>query len=434
MHTPYRLSYGPSCGPLFMVAVAVTVLSRVQSKHVVNQIWEQVMVRTGRGVIYWFILICSVIWAVYAATNISVQHVDIALWALIAGVWAFGRFRPTYHQEWRLELRQLYLVAGYFLVALQAIYFLVRLPTNTLVALVMTSLMAVYFASFYLVGRVLSYNKRYDEAHRFLDKMLASFPHDSRLLTQKASAYLAQEQYELCIRYATRAIEAHLGGREKSKTPSAVSAQTDEAFYLRTSAYSGLHDGASALQDAELLVRAEPNAPYGYFNRGMAMLYLNDFEEAAEDFEHTLGMTLFPFQRAVVENNLGLAAYCLRDFGAAMFNYRNALEQSLTGAEKRDFWPSVYTNMAVVHFVQGDVATAWQLVQTAYEINPQSRDARVALAVMYAYDRAWSSALDLWQDLIAEDERFAHPTYAVERYYRWTPPMAELTRHIVARL
>jgi tetratricopeptide (TPR) repeat protein len=202
------------------------------------------------------------------------------------------------------------------------------------------------------------------------------------------------------------------------------------ALQIRCAAYFGHEDYADSMADAEMLIRLLPNTMVGYFYRGSILLQFDEIKPAIDDFQHLLKFSLPPMQEASVTHSLGLAEYIAGHYDLALKHYLRAIQLT----PDKDMVGPIYSNMGIVYFRQNDMAAAWNAYRTAQELNPTHDHILVGLAVLHAAEGEWDEALKIWRKLFLNDASITDPDAVAHRYYRWTPPMAELTRQIIDRL
>jgi len=90
----------------------------------------------------------------------------------------------------------------------------------------------------------------------------------------KGNQFFINKQYHDAIKWYTKAIEYE---------------SNDSAFFSnRCAAYMGLNKFDEALSDAESCIRLKPDWVKGYYRKGMALVALYRYEEAARAFKKGL--------------------------------------------------------------------------------------------------------------------------------------------------
>lgn len=248
-------------------------------------------------------------------------------------------------------------------------------------------------------------------------------------LLQQAQTFLAQENFEKVIELTTDVLESRYANKEKSKFGAPPDSERLFALQLRCSAYFGSRFYADALSDAEMLIRLLPNGFPGYLYRGSALLHFDEIEDAKADFDHLLTLTLPLPVQASVYHSLGLTEYIAGNYEESLRYYGQAIKLS-PGDEAT---ASVYSNIAIVYFRQNDMPAAWNAYKTALHLNPTHDHTRMGLAVLHAVEGRWDEALTIWRSLAAQHSFFNDLDEVVDRYYHWTPPMADVVRQIAAK-
>jgi len=248
---------------------------------------------------------------------------------------------------------------------------------------------------------------------------------------QQAQALLAQENYAKVIEITTEILESRFSNANKETLKLGTQQENERLFalQLRCGAYFGCKEYADTLADADQLIRLLPRNAIGYYYRGAALLHFDEIEDAKADFNFLLSLSLPAPMQASVHHSLGLSEYILGHYEVALRHY----EQALHLAASKDTTAPIYGNIGIVYFRQHDMANAWDAYKTAYEIDPDYDYGLMGLAVLHAAEGQWDEALKIWRSLAAKHEFFKDLEEVVDRYYHWTPPMADLVRQIAAR-
>jgi tetratricopeptide (TPR) repeat protein len=243
-------------------------------------------------------------------------------------------------------------------------------------------------------------------------------------LIQQAQYFQAMKDFEKTIEATTLLIELE----EEDETEPLLGNVYTFALQVRCHAYLQLENYSDALEDADILVQILPYEAISYFYRAVAHLQLNNIESAKEDYKHLLSFPLPSEQKISVLYSLGLTEYIAGNYDASIQNYVTSLQ--LAPAKK----PLPYINMGIIHFRLGDMDAAWNAYKTAQQLDPDHDHTLVGLAVLHADEDQWDDALTIWRNLLSKEPHFGDPDEVEQRYYRWTPPMADLARQIIARL
>ncbi|GEM_PF-3582205 len=242
-------------------------------------------------------------------------------------------------------------------------------------------------------------------------------------LIEQVKHFHEVKNFEKAIEAATLLI--HLGDEAEHMT--ALGSVYAFALQVRCYAYVGLKNYAEALEDADIIVQILPHETIGYSYRSSALLQLDEIERAKEDLTHLLSFNLPPDQRVRVHHSMGLVEYIAGNYDISIHHYVKAIQ--LDPAKHL----LSYVNMGIIYFCQGDMAAAWNAYKTAQQLDPSHDSVQMGLAVLHADEGQWDEALAIWHSLAAQHDVFTDVEKVVERYYHWTPPMADLVRQIAAR-
>jgi tetratricopeptide (TPR) repeat protein len=350
----------------------------------------------------------------YAIVGAPLPRLDITVWAVLFIGWVVI-YKSSVYKRMRADVQQIYQTAILIASMLIPLYFFVRLILGPFIAIGVVGLITAYYVCFQLLGTILIIAAQYNKAHQYLDIMIKLFPNQAQFYTKKAYAYWLKEDHAQVIAFATRAID--LRKKNKSQIVTPIDSWTLQAYNFRVFAHLNRRDELSALPDANVVVKASPQDPQAYINRGRARLYLGEIDAAKTDLEHAVSISVLPFQIYLAEDALGALYHHIGNYEEAMTHYVKAAQTALSPEQRPLLLPLIYSSMAGAHFVMNNRQAAWQAIRTANDINPKSMDTRIGLAVLYAADEAWNEAVEIWGLMVAEDPRYGDITYLQARYF-----------------
>jgi tetratricopeptide (TPR) repeat protein len=141
-----------------------------------------------------------------------------------------------------------------------------------------------------------------------------------------------------------------------------------------------------ALADINESIRLLPNDYFSYNNRGVIRTHLNDLKGALEDYAKTLSIAP-TFHNA--HEGIGEVNFLLKKYENALENFRKVLDN-----------------------------------------NPENKFALASLAVTYHALNRVDRAFEIWQELIARDERYRDADW-VKQEHTWPEPLVEEARKLI---
>jgi tetratricopeptide (TPR) repeat protein len=270
---------------------------------------------------------------------------------------------------------------------------------------------------------------QYDRALKFVNAVMRLLPGSARLYgvrgmirsQQKDDAGSADDYTEAITRLKAR----------KSPRDRATLAR----YYAgRLEALLKLRDFDQALEDADTVIRMQPDSSYGFAQRSITRLHRGDYDDALDDIEYALKINTEPSWNGTLYNTRGLAKYALNDYDAAMADYETALNVPVSAELLKLVHPGVLSNQGIVYFMRQDYAAALAKFNQAKAIDPDSKHARGGLAVTRFITGDRAAAFAEWRGLVAGEPQFMDVAYVRERYYKWSPPLVEAAEDLIAAL
>lgn len=281
-----------------------------------------------------------------------------------------------------------------------------------------------------LVELFASTNKN-DEANKILAEVLKATPDDGEALAMRAALRLTtgtREDVELAATelqgLVAKTPNNHLlhfnlgrallvkGQVEQARI------QLEETVKLRSDFLAGrelltrIHlsrgDGAKALQEADNMIKLDPNNLPGHLSRSSALLLLQDREKARQELD--LILTKFP-QNSEARYQLGFLAYESKDYSKA-----SQLFSDLHKANPGDLRGLV----GVVETLAGQnkMGDAVKEMETAASAEPDRRDLKVAVANLYVRSERYDEAIKKYQEVLAKNPKDADVLFKLGETFR----------------
>ena len=162
------------------------------------------------------------------------------------------------------------------------------------------------------------------------------------------------------------------------------------AYYSRGAAYSQIGKFEAALADYDEAIRLNPKFAQAYYNRGLAHAFLGRYAATIDDMTRALDSGLS--EKYMAFGTRGSAHFALGDFDTAHADYMRA-ETVLVG------WVYARAGLAICHHALGEIA----------------------------------AARELWQGLLARDERYRDIDWVASQF-SWPEPLLAEAEALIARL
>ena len=273
--------------------------------------------------------------------------------------------------------------------------------------------------------------KRYALIHYVLDVMQYMRPRNANLYIKRGQILYAQRDYEKTIEAADRAIA--LTPPLKKKTEEGwLSFKDWRLLYgheIRMFAYFALDQQDMAFEDAEILVRLNPDEALAYINRSKAEARREDFAAAKADLDYASQLKLDPRRQTFLTATQASLAYLQHKNAEAQSLFQAALDIPLTPQQQRNSHPAIYSLLAMIELRAGDLVRAQEFFQKAQTINPDFKD--IGIALMHAQKGEWDEAVRQWRLITAQAPHYGN-IESMRRVYRSDPTFVALIEQIIA--
>jgi tetratricopeptide (TPR) repeat protein len=262
-----------------------------------------------------------------------------------------------------------------------------------------------------------------------------------RLLPHLPEAYGMRGYIRAWLRDYPAALDDYMAAIERFEAQyPATKLQPTEAYvyfaYLtgRSVCYLELMKYEDAIVDSTAAVNLQPDSYHGYLNRAAAYIHTEQYDAAGADLEKAALVSSSSGDEILIFESRGLLNYALGDEETALADYKLALKAPLNIQDKRRLHPPIYGNMGCVYYRQGDFETTLTCFQKAQALAPEFMPVVSGLAITLYTLGERQEALRLWQSLVAREPKFSDADWVRQKYYRWTTPMADVARQIIADL
>ncbi len=274
-------------------------------------------------------------------------------------------------------------------------------------------------------------SNRNTDATKVLTEVLKSSPDDGEALAMRAALRLttgsreevdlaATELQALVAKTPTNhLLHFNLGRALLAKgQPEPARIQFEEAVKLRsdflaarellTQIHLSRNDGAKALQEADNIIKLDPNNLAGHLSRSSALLLLQDRDKARQELDFIL--TKYP-QNSEARYQQGFLAYAGKDYGKA-----SQLFADLHKANPKDLRGLV----GVVETLAGQnkMNEAVKEMETAANAEPDRRDLKVGVANLYVRSERYDDAIKKYQEVLSKNPKDADVLFKLGETFR----------------
>lgn len=196
-----------------------------------------------------------------------------------------------------------------------------------------------------------------------------------------------------------------------------------DAYISRGITWANQGNLEQAIDDFSDVIRLRPDHANAYYNRGVAYANQGDLEDAIADFSEAIHY--WPDLAAAYVSR-GTTYQQMDDLDAAIADLTDAIHLN-----PRSIY--AYHKRGAVYFQQGAFAQAQADFQYANALLPDSQVVLVGLAITHHAQGNSAEAKQLWQILIAKDERHKDADW-VKREHHWHDTLVDEARKIIAAL
>ena len=172
--------------------------------------------------------------------------------------------------------------------------------------------------------------------------------------------------------------------------------------------YLSRSDGGKALQEADAMLKQDPNSLAGHLARSSALLLLNDTEKARQELEFTVAN--YP-QNVDARYQMGFLSYQTKDYAKA-----SQMFTQLRKENPNDFRGLV--GMVETLSEQNRLPDAVKEVEAAVAAEPDRRELQVALANLYVRSQRYDEAIKIYQGVLQKDPKAADILFKMAETYR----------------
>jgi tetratricopeptide (TPR) repeat protein len=274
-------------------------------------------------------------------------------------------------------------------------------------------------------------SNRIPEANKLLAKVLEADPKDPEAISMRASLHLAsgnRDEINLAVNDLqglvnktpnNHLLHFNLGRALLAKGEiEQARVQFDEVLKLRQDflaaretlarIYLSRNNGAKALEEADKIVRQDPNNLEGHLRRSDALLMLGEWDKAREELNFTTSR--FP-QSTHAQYQVGLLAYQSKDYtkAAQVFgDIRKSNPKDVKGL----------VGMVETLASQNQMAQAIREMEAAASAEPDRRDLSVFLANLYVRSERYDEAIQRYKAVVAKDPKAADILFKLAETYR----------------
>lgn len=182
-------------------------------------------------------------------------------------------------------------------------------------------------------------------------------------------------------------------------------------------------DYINAIEDFNRAISIDKKYYIAYYNRGSAWVNQGDYQKAMEDFKQALRLNS---NDEKIYYNRGLAYYFIGRNRNAVSEYNKAIALD-------SLFVDAYGNRAEAHFALKNYRMALKDFEKSDQMRPNYLMTIAGLAITRHALNDFPQALNLWQKLVALDERYKDAEWAGKEF-RWRPELIEEARKLIAKL
>lgn len=307
-----------------------------------------------------------------------------------------------------------------------------RSSRDALIVISVGFVVILYILHFLLIPLLLR-QKRYTLIQRVLNVMLRIRPYNANLYITRGHTLFAQNEFEKAIEAADRAIALTPPLKKKAEEGwlSFKDWRLLNAHGLRMSAYFALDQQEMAAEDAEIIVRLNPQEPLSYLYRGIVATQRGDFAAADADLNNASQLKLDPLRQAYIAVAQGDLAYRQHKNDEAHSMYQAGLKVDLNTNQRLALHPAIYNMLGMIELREGHLEEAQEFCQEAQITNPDFKSAGIAL--IHAQKGEWDEAVAQWRLIMVKTPRYGN-IQSLRQHYRSDPNFVHLIEQIIARL
>ncbi len=240
--------------------------------------------------------------------------------------------------------------------------------------------------AYILEGRAYDARGRHAMAITQYSAALAQNPKDWAALYHRCLAWLDVEDFAAAVRDCSAVLAAY---------PDRVDVLID-----RGKAYYYDSDFEAAIADYSAAIKGRPRLDYAYSYRADAYAAMDRFKEAIIDYGRAI--RLAEGNAADAYYNRGYTRLRLGQYGAAIADFRSAIEQAPDAAE-------VYRSLALAEIADGDADAAKRALDTAVRQDPNDAWGLLQRGNLAYAANDFTAALADYQAAIGSDRLFIYP-------------------------
>ena len=294
------------------------------------------------------------------------------------------------------------------------------------------SFLTIFYFGYSVLIPLLFQRKRYALVHRTLDVMQRIRPRNANLFITRGRTFYAQKDFENAIQAVDHAITLTppLKKKDEEGWLNFKDWRLIHAHEIRMFAYFSLDQQEMAFEDAEILVRLNPDEALGYINRAAASARRDDFTAAEADLDYANQLKLDPRRQAYLIAAWGDLAYLQHKNDDARSVYQAALDITLPHQQRMLLHPAIYSMLSLIELREGHLEAAQEFCQEAQITNPEFK--AIGIVFIHAQRGEWDEAVKQWRLIVVQSPHYGN-LESMRRVYRSDPPFLDLIEQIIAR-